>query len=74
MNQLIYCSQPMNPLISFSVLGGGISNMALILDGSTSIPLSLIRKPSNFPTVAPNVHFLGVQPQSILLDPFKKLP
>ena len=64
----------MNPLISFSLLGGGISNMALILDESTSIPLSLIRKPSNFPAVTPNVHFVGVQPQSILLDPFEKLP
>ena len=74
MNQLIYCSQPMNPLISFSLLGGGISNMALILDESTFIPLSLIRKPSNFPAVTPNVHFVRVQPQSILLDPFEKLP
>ena len=33
--------------------------MALILDGSTSIPLSLTRKPSNFPVVTPKVHFYG---------------
>ena len=33
--------------------------MALILDGSTSIPLSLTRKPSNFPTVTPKAHFYG---------------
>ena len=33
--------------------------MALILDGSTSIPLSLTRKPSNFSTVPLKVHFCG---------------
>ena len=49
MNQLMYCNHPKNPLISFSLLGGGISNMALIFDGSTSIPLSLTKKPNNFP-------------------------
>ena len=43
MNQLMYCSRPKNPLISFSLLGGGISNMAMILDESTSIPLSLTK-------------------------------
>ena len=48
MNRLIYCSRPRNPLISLSFLGG-----------STSIPLSLTRKPSNFPAVAPKVHFWG---------------
>ena len=57
MNRLIYCSWPRNPLISFSLLGGGISNMALIFGGSTLIPLSLTKKPNNFPTVTPNVHF-----------------
>ena len=32
MNQLMYCNQPKRPLISFSFLGGGISNIALIFD------------------------------------------
>ena len=49
MNPLMYCNHPKNPLISFSLLGEGISNMALIFDGSTSIPLSLTKKPNNFP-------------------------
>ena len=40
-NWLMYCNQPKNPLISFSLLSGGISNIALIFDGSTSILLSL---------------------------------
>ena len=31
MNRLMYCNRPKKPLISFSLLGGGISNMALIL-------------------------------------------
>ena len=57
MNWLMYCNRPKKPLISFSLLGGGISNMVLILDGSTFIPLSLTRKPSNFPMVTPKVHF-----------------
>ena len=59
MNRLMYCNRPKKPFISFSLLGGGISNMALILDGSTSIPLSLTRKCSNFPAVTPKVHFCG---------------
>ena len=59
MNRLMYCNQPKKPLISFSLLGGGISNVALILDGPTSIPLSLTRKPSNFPAVTLKVHFCG---------------
>ena len=59
MNRLIYCSCPRNPLISFSFLGGSISNMALILDRSTSILLSLTRKPSSFPATTPKVHFWG---------------
>lgn len=48
MNRLMYCNRRRNPLISFLLLGGGISNVALILDGSTSIPLSLTKKSSNF--------------------------
>ena len=51
--------QSKNPLISFSLLGRRISNMALILDGSTSIPLSLTKKPNNFLAVTPKVHFYG---------------
>ena len=60
MNRLMYCSRSTNPLISFLLLGGGISNKALILDGSTSIPLSLTKKPSNFLAVTPKVHFWGL--------------
>ena len=59
MNRLMYYSQPRNPLISFLLLGGGISNIALILGGSTLIPLSLTKKPSNFAAVTPKVHFWG---------------
>ena len=59
MNRLMYCSQPKKPLISFSLLDGGISNIALILDGSTSIPLQFTKNPNNFPMVTPNVHFCG---------------
>ena len=59
MNRLMYCSRPKKPLISFSPLGGGISNMALILDGSTSIPLLLTKNPNNFLAVTPKVHFCG---------------
>ena len=55
MNRLMYCNRPKKLLISFSLLGGGISNMALILDGSTSIPLSLTRKPSNFLAITSKV-------------------
>ena len=33
--------------------------MVLILDRSTSIPLSLTRNPNNFPVVTPKVHFYG---------------
>ena len=36
-----YCILPRNPWISFSILGGFISTIALILLGSTSIPLWL---------------------------------
>ena len=60
MNQLMYCNQSKNPFISFSLLGGGISNMALIFNGSTSIPLSVTKKPNNFPMVTLNVHFCGL--------------
>ena len=59
MNQLMYCSHPKKTLISFSLLGGGISNMALILDRSTSFPLSLTRNPYNFPAITPKAHFYG---------------
>ena len=59
MNRLMYCNQPKNPLISFSLLEGGISNMALIFNGSTFIPLLLTKKPNNFPVVTPKVHFYG---------------
>ena len=59
MNRLMYCNRPKNSLISFSLLGGGISNMALIFHRSTSIPLSLTKKPNNFPAVALKVHFCG---------------
>ena len=33
--------------------------MVLIFDKSTIIPLSLTKKPSNFPIVTPKVHFVG---------------
>ena len=33
--------------------------MALTLDRSTSIPLSLTRKFSNFPTITPKVYFVS---------------
>ena len=59
MNLLIYCSLQRNPLISFSVLGVGISRMALIFSGSTSMPPLPTIYPNNFPKVTPNVHFLG---------------
>ena len=59
MNQPMYCNRPKNPLISFSLLGGGISNMVLFFDGSTPIRLSLTKKPNNVPMVNPKVHFCG---------------
>ena len=59
MNRLMYCNRPKKPLISFSFLGGDISNMALIMEESTSIPLSLTKKPSNFLAATPKVHFYG---------------
>ena len=59
MNRLMYCSRPKKPLISFSLLGGDIFNMVLILDGSTSIPLLLTRNHNNFPVVTLKVHFCG---------------
>lgn len=58
-NWLMYRNRPKKPLITFSLLGGGISNRALILDGSTSIPLSLTRKTSNFLMVTLKVNFCG---------------
>ena len=59
MKRLIYCNMPRKPLISLSVLRAGMSSMALIFSGSTSIPHSLTICPSNFPKVIPKVHFLG---------------
>ena len=59
MNRLMYYSWPKNNLISFSLLGGGISKMDLIFDQSTSIPLSLTKKLGNFLAVTPKVHFYG---------------
>ena len=35
--------------------------MALILSGSTSIPLSLTICPNNFPEVTPKTHFFGLK-------------
>ena len=59
MNRLMYYNRPKNAHISFSLLGGGMSNMALIFDGLTSIPLSLTKKPKNFPAITPKVHIYG---------------
>ena len=59
MKRLIYYSLPRKPLISFSVLGAGMSSMALIFSRSTSIPHRLTMCPSKFPEVTPKVHFLG---------------
>ena len=59
MNRLMYCSQPKKPFISFSLLGGSISNMFLILDRSTYIPLLLTRKPNNFPGLLQRCTFMG---------------
>ena len=59
MKRLIYYNLPRKPLISLLVLGAGMSSMALIFLGSTSIPHSLTMYPSNFPEVTPKVHFLG---------------
>ena len=60
MNWLMYYNRPKNHFILFSLLGGGMSNMTLIFDGSTSISLSLTQKPSNFPAVTLMVHFCGL--------------
>ena len=70
MNRLMYYSQPKKPLISFSLLGRGISNMDLNLDGSTSIPLSPTSNPINFPAVTPKAHFYGysLNPYSLILS------
>ena len=58
MKRLIYCNLPRKPLISLSILEAGMSSMALIFSGSTSIPHLLTICPSNFLEVTPNVHFL----------------
>ena len=59
-NRLMNCTLRRKPRTSFSVLGGDISKMALILEGSTSIPLCVIKNPSIFPAVTPNVHYWGL--------------
>ena len=59
MKRLIYYNLHRKPLIYFLVLGVGLSSMALIFSGSTSIPRSLTMCHSNFPEVTPKVHFLG---------------
>ena len=48
---------PKNPHITFSLIGGGMSKIDLILNMSTSIPLSLTKNPINFVTFTPKVHF-----------------
>ncbi|TYK20950.1 hypothetical protein E5676_scaffold284G00980 [Cucumis melo var. makuwa] len=50
---------PRKPRISFSVLGDGISMIALTLSGSTLISSSLTMNVSSFLEVAPNVHLGG---------------
>ena len=47
--------------------------MALIFDGSTSIPLSLTKKPNNFPAVTPKVHFYGCVPSLVIMEPFTQI-
>src|SRR6185503_17526652 len=59
MNLLIYCNRPINPRICFSVLGGGIDMIALILVGSISIPLELMTYPKRLPEVTPKAHLDG---------------
>lgn len=59
MNLLIYCNPPKNSHISFSFVKGGMFKMALILDVSIFIPLSLTKNPDNFMAVTSNVLFLG---------------
>ena len=59
MNQLMYCNRSKNPFISFSLLGGGISNIVLIFDVSTSFTLSLTKRPNKIPAVTPKVRFYG---------------
>ena len=58
-NWLMYYNHHKNPFISFSLLGEGISNKTLIFNGSTSIPLSLTKKPNNFPVITPKIHLCG---------------
>ena len=59
MKQLMYYNMPRKPLISLSVLGAGMSSMARIFSGLTSIPRLLTMWPNNFPEVTPKVHFSG---------------
>jgi len=62
--------RPRNPCISFSVLGGGISYMALIFD-LTSIPLRLTTYPNNFSKVTPNAHYCGFRHMLYLINLIK---
>ena len=59
MNLLMYWSLPKKPLISLLVHGIDMLRMALILSGSTSMPLSLTMYLSSFLEVTLKVHFLG---------------
>ena len=58
MKRMVYYNLPRKPLISLSILRAGMSSMALIFSGSTSIPHLLTICPSNFLEVTSNVHFL----------------
>src|SRR6187397_3156988 len=59
MNLLMYCNRPINPRICFSVLGGGIDMIALIMVRSISISLELMTYPKSFPKVNPKAHLDG---------------
>jgi len=60
MKRAMYWTCPKKLRISFSVFGGAISEMALILEGSISIPPFLTTWPRSFPDVTPKVHFAGL--------------
>ena len=72
MKRLMCFNLPRKPLISFSGLRVGMSSMALIFSGSTSIPRSLTMWPSNFPEVTPKGALLRIQSQPELSNPFKE--
>ena len=54
-------------------MGAGISTIALIFAGSTSIPCLLTINPSSFPEVAPNTHLAGLSRSRYLRSLSKKL-